>query len=259
MSIYGNKIPKSEKDPNIKYAVVWYTDKQKPINKKDYYIIVSMDPAIDNCGFRIEKRWKSGRVDTLEQVNHQYDYSIKNGVSKFYQDIRDFLHSYRKYYKELDFIVIEKQPGINSNSSAVMHHSVSYFMETLKNHPNVPTIYLTNPKNKTKALGAPNNLNKPGIKKWGTAKAIDLCKIRNDHQTLNILTSTKKKDDIADSIIQVEALAKILGWPMTQKIKEDKMRGDLEILSDDETTSIENDLEILSDDEEDSETLILEN
>jgi len=58
---------------------------------------------------------------------------------------------------------------------------------------------------KTQVLGAPKKLTKPQRKKWATEKAIEIIMERGETKTLEDISGKKKKDDLADVLIQLQS------------------------------------------------------
>src|SRR5438105_8963608 len=80
-----------------------------------------------------------------------------------------------------------------------------------KDNPNLPSIYEVSPKLKGEYLGAPKKISEKDLKLWSVNKAIEICKLRNDKYSLEAIEKIKKKDDLADTITQVEALFGYIG------------------------------------------------
>ena len=90
----------------------------------------------------------------------------------------------------------------------------------LKNNaPLLTMLFEIDPKIKGKELGAPPHLNERGIKQWSVEHCQKLLTKRNDTKGLEILKKQKKKDDLSDTVCQIEALFSLQGWPVTQEIK----------------------------------------
>jgi len=62
---------------------------------------------------------------------------------------------------------------------------------------------------KTQVMGAPKvngkAMSKPERKKWATEKAINILMERGDTDTLDEIIGSKKKDDLADTLIQLQS------------------------------------------------------
>jgi hypothetical protein len=117
-------------------------------------------------------------------------------------------------------MIIERQLPMNLKAVRISQHIISYFMFHFKNLvPNLPMIFEIDSKLKSRELGASTHLNERGIKQW----SIDLCKSllvkRQDYDGLEILEKHKRKaDDVADTLVQIEAFFSFQGWPLTKEV-----------------------------------------
>ncbi len=73
-----------------------------------------------------------------------------------------------------------------------------------------------NPQLKGQQLGGPSGHNKPLLKQWAVNEAIRLFTMRNDEKSLQIINSITKKDDLADTVVQIEALFSLWNLPITK-------------------------------------------
>lgn len=141
---------------------------------------------------------------------------IKNLNSEVFHKLTDHLDEYQEYWDKCNVFIIEKQMSFKGvyNISALKlgQHCWSYFSfkyGRFKEIVEFPAYY------KTQIMGAPKIKNtsktgkitykamdKPNRKKWAVDKAISVLEERNDFQTINNLQRSKKKDDIADCILQ---------------------------------------------------------
>jgi hypothetical protein len=63
---------------------------------------------------------------------------------------------------------------------------------------------------KTQVLGARKKMSKKERKEWAVDKAIDILSNRDDNESLEKLSSKKKKDDYSDTIVQLQAFKYLL-------------------------------------------------
>lgn len=129
---------------------------------------------------------------------------------KIYINMINALDEYKEYFEKCSIIIIEQQMSFKSaqNTMALKlgQHCYSYFAirygET-KEIVEFPAYY------KTQILGAPKKggkaMSKPERKKWSTEKAVDILMERGDMETLEEIVSKKKKDDLADVLIQLQS------------------------------------------------------
>lgn len=193
---------------------------------------VSIDPAIKNFAIRIERRYKTGHAETVQMVKadfRQYgNVSETKGTTtiepKILASALETLRYFEHYFKESQLIIIERQPGINYKSSRIFQHVLTYFMMIVPTFTHYCVILDVSPKLKGKMLGAPKNISKIELKKWGIEKAIEILTVRKDEIALKIIdyhrgTSKTKADDIADTIIQIEGLLVLLNGAYTRLLK----------------------------------------
>jgi hypothetical protein len=116
------------------------------------------------------------------------------------------LDEYKEYFDKCSIIVIEQQMSFKAaqNTMAIKlgQHCYSYFLFRYGESKEIvefPAYY------KTQILGAPKKLTKPERKKWATEKALEILMERGDVSTLDEITSHKKKDDLADVLIQLQS------------------------------------------------------
>ena len=225
--MFGRRTPKSEKWkklPLVNHHIhnISLTER----NWKDFRRIVSIDPGglrreLRSFALRIEKRpMNSGPIEMevfeVVKFTHPSDEKLKaESSSELYKRVNNFLDKYYEYFIQSHVIIIEQQMHVNYQSIRIMQHVITYFSLMLRNTKLLPMLIEIDNKLKTKELNSPPNLNENGIKKWSIELAEQLLILRNDQESLNILKQAKKKDDLADSILQSEALCRYLGWPST--------------------------------------------
>lgn len=139
---------------------------------------------------------------------------------KIYHNMIKELDKYRDIFEKCSIIVIEQQMSFknaqNTMALKLAQHCHSYFVfrypitevdniifDDSKEVVEFPAYY------KTQVLGAPKkagkSMTKPERKKWATEKAIDILMQRGDVETLEELTTSRKKDDLADTLIQLQS------------------------------------------------------
>ena len=124
-------------------------------------------------------------------------------------------------------IIIEKQLPINYKAVRMSQHTLTYFMVHLANLPTRPMFYEISPKLKGRELGVSPLLNERGLKLWAIEKATELLTTRNDKWGLEIMNRKvnkrkEKKDDLSDTVCQIEAFFSWLEWPLTMDLSEIK-------------------------------------
>ena len=140
--------------------------------------------------------------------------------SVIYHNMISALDNYREVFDRCSIIVIEQQMSFkqaqNTMALKLGQHCYSYFIfrypitqdgdfvfDESKEIIEFPAYY------KTQVMGAPKvngkAMSKPERKKWSTEKAIDILMERGDTDTLDEIIGSKKKDDLADTLIQLQS------------------------------------------------------
>lgn len=224
---HAEKISEKEKPESTQYTCHRYNYRnESPLDALKsrfyhlpYYIFVSVDPAINNLGFYIEKRYNTGYVETLVIDKAKFKAETDpNTNSSLYLEVMMFLDKYKDYYTECHFIIIERQ--FKYQSARVMQQVISYFMTIARTLINEPFIIEMDSKVRLKQMKCPAGLNRPYQKKWIVEKCYYILRQRNDQRALVFLDGmATKKDDVADAIVQVEAfciLTELL--PITREV-----------------------------------------
>lgn len=238
-------IPKSQQPDKQPYTLYHPNDGRPASDRvwnQNYYQVVSIDPSIRNFGFRIERRYiiqhngilSSGPIVPLsflrvafgpppikrkrnaegKLVPIEADPNLNAPVT-IYSEVTDFLDQHMTAFLETHFFIIERQLPHNYRAVRISQHVISYLLDRLRSAPLMPVIMEIDSKLKSRQLGCPRGLNERQNKLWLIAKALDLCRIRGDTASLNLITREKKKDDLSDTICQIEAIFILLQLPAT--------------------------------------------
>ncbi len=120
--------------------------------------------------------------------------------------LTNLLDSHKEYFDKCSTIIIEQQMSfgskINTMAIKIAQHTYSYF---LFRYGNTKKIVEFPSYNKTQILGAPGGLDKPQRKKWAIEKANEIWTMRGDMDTIDMITTKKKKDDMSDCLLHVLA------------------------------------------------------
>jgi hypothetical protein len=180
----------------------------------EYLQFLAIDPGIVNFCFRIEKRYKDGRIVPVAF----WKAAFRNDR---YSAILRKLDEFKKYYLETHVVIIEKQPPRSIAINRVMQHTLSYFMVRMQDYPLLPEIIEIDARVKGNTLGASPDEN---LKRWASKKARELLKVRNDSWSLEVMDYWKKPgrpkgerkdDDLADTIVMIEAYCSRKNLPLT--------------------------------------------
>ena len=185
--------------------------------------IVSLDPGITNLGIRIERRpfghdvWKVEPLQFANTCYKQFKTNTQTNSSALYRSITEYLKSLNDDIMCAHIILIEKQLPVNYHMVRVSQHLITYFMMILTSSNIHPLIVEIDSTGKTKILGAPKLTSKRQVKDWSVEKALQLSYIRQDwFSFMAILNATRNKsDDLADTLVQIEAICLHFGWGVT--------------------------------------------
>lgn len=185
---------------------------------------VSIDPAIKNFALRVEKRYRTGRIETIQMMKidfSQYgDVSETTGTTtvdpRILAAATSVLNSLLSIMQDSRIVAIERQMAINYKSSRIFQHVLSYFLIMVTTFRYSCIIIDISPKLKGRVLGAPKGLNYSGLKEWSIEKSLEISVWRGDQIAIQIIKyhrgkSKTKADDIADTINQIEAWFILMG------------------------------------------------
>ena len=163
---------------------------------------------------------KEGNKILLENHDITGDCNQKSYLdSKTFYNMNDLLDNYQDYWDKCDIFIIEKQMsfGKKHNTMALKlgQHCWSYFSIHYGKSKEIiefPAYY------KTQILGCTKDkkvtktgkvtykaVEKPQRKKWCVEKALEILDLRNDEESIDIITKSKKKDDLCDVICQLQS------------------------------------------------------
>jgi hypothetical protein len=143
-----------------------------------------------------------------------------------FYNMNDLLDKYRSYWDKCSYVIIEMQMSFgkkrNPMAMKLGQHCYSWF--TVKCGRDLP-VFEFPAYHKTQVLGckklkgAPlkkggyrwKSVEKPARKKWSVSKAIQILGLRGELSVLDGLTTVTKKDDLADTLTQLQAF-KYLFW-----------------------------------------------
>ncbi len=153
-------------------------------------------------------------IETDNKGTTKVNPSILNKVTKF---LTSLLPAFMNAPESL--ICIERQLAVNYKSTRIYQHVITFFMVHAPSFQNYCMIVDVNPKLKGDILNAPKKLNYNELKAWSIQKAIEILQSRNDTISLSIIAnhqgkSKTKADDLADTVIQLEALIQVLFKPV---------------------------------------------
>ena len=164
--------------------------------------------------------YKSGRLILYQNSDITENCDPKAYIDpELFHNMVDLLDKYAYIWDTCDRFIIEQQMSFGKSRNPLAFklgmHCYSYFIFRYGRFKKVvewPAYH------KTKILGASKKIvkkrngkqsyiavDKPTRKKWAVTKAIDILQLRNDNETIRQLAETKKKDDLADVLCQLQS------------------------------------------------------
>ena len=165
--------------------------------------------------------YKNGKNILLRK----YDLTTKDVDKDKYFDFNlcynmvDILDKYEEYWDNVDIIIVERQMSfrkkINTMALKLGQHCESYFINKYGRYKKIIEFEAYH---KTQILGAEKiltttktgkksykNIGDYARKKWAIEEAFSVLSIRDDYETMSEIGVVKKKDDLCDTIIQLQA------------------------------------------------------
>ena len=174
----------------------------------------------------VEEISNCGKVEVYRCVDLTYNCDKSSYLDpETFHNMTDFLQEYNSIWDTCSLILVERQMSAknkyNTMALKLGQHCLSYFRiryGRIKEIHEFPAYY------KTQILGAPKppgrrggGLTKYQRKKWAVDKTLEILNKRNDNNTLKQLTTVKKKDDVADCLLQ--SLAAIILLQQNRKLQ----------------------------------------
>ena len=173
----------------------------------DELCLCSIDPGKTNFAIRIECRNKDGEIKVLL-------YDLIALGQNYFETLTDFFNKNIELLEKCSIFIMEQQLTKNLIVYRIAQHVISFFIIKLNNGKRIfyeidarlkERIGYKNEKSTTKKKN-----DQKLIKTWSIDKAYELCKKRNDEFSINILNKSKKKDDLADVICQLQAFCEFI-------------------------------------------------
>lgn len=224
--MYRPRVPKSQQGEKSLYtAYDPHTNSKNRNWEGEYLKVVSIDIGWKNFCIRVEKRpmkdpYKPITAELYERLSIMNKKGTENTLESamlcpVYDVLTSYLDEHLELFKQCHYVIIERQLPVNYYAVRISQHTISYFLIKLKDTPLLPLILEIDSKLKTIQLDAPTGMNKREVKQWSEKKAEELLNKRKDAYSLSILKKSKKKDDLADTVCQIEALFNYFGYPLT--------------------------------------------
>lgn len=227
---FERKTPKGQKADSTPYTL-YDPNKDDIYEWNDTIKVISIDPGIQNYCIRVEERpFKKGIIKPI--ITHLYDkLKLKkvdvglenNNKCNHYQLLTNYLDTHLELFKQCNLVIIERQMPFNYKATRIAQHTITYFMTLLRNLQQHIIIIEVDSKLKGKELGAHPHMRDMDIKQWAIQEANRLLTLRNDVFSLNKIKKERKKDDLCDTVCQIEAFFKHMKWPLTEECVNDSI------------------------------------
>lgn len=173
-----------------------------------------------NFELLLKEIYKNGKCVLLRN----YDLTEGTNKEKYFDsdicyNLFDTLDEYEEYWNKISYVIVEKQMAfgkkINTMALKLGQSCQSYFMMNYGRDLKViefPAYY------KTLVLGAPQcetktktgkvkykTLGDKERKKWAVQEIFGILSLREDYETMAQIGSMKKKDDVSDTEVQLQA------------------------------------------------------
>lgn len=199
---------------NFAFVVERYDDKLFNNLKCDYRYKKDGTPT-DEFKHILNQVYKNGQI--LNYVNMDLTKNIKPSKLKSYLDPDIFrnmiteLDKHKPLFQDVDIVLIEQQMSFGTKVNVkALKIAQACFTYWLMRYPKVEVMEFKS-FYKTQVLGAVKKLTKPQRKKFAVEEASIILNIREDYENLTELSCSKKKDDLADTLVQLQAF-KILRY-----------------------------------------------
>lgn len=172
----------------------------------------------EDFGDVVEKACLNGKVVLFRNIDLTGGRKIESLDMELFHAMTDVLDEYTEYWDKCESFIVEMQMSFrgvyNVKALKLGQHCLSYFALKYgrdKYMVEYPAF------NKTEVLGAQKickgvtkkgkttfkSMDKPARKKWSVVKACEILELRGEDETLSGLTTKKKKDDLADTLLQL--------------------------------------------------------
>ena len=171
---------------------------------KGFVQIAAFDPGVVNTGCRIERRetLPCGKLATRTILQELLVSGCKASVQHYFTTMTKHLFSMAEELYECDYILIESQMRTNPEAIRMSQHIISTIMAITQDSRALIIEIL--PTVKSKSFGI-SGLKGKDLKKKAVDISTDLLTSRGDTDGLKLLSSKKKKDDMADVILYCDA------------------------------------------------------
>lgn len=150
---------------------------------------------------------KTGKIILLENIDLTDNCENSKTLDpQVFINMNCILDKYKNYWDKCCSFVIEQQMGFGKKRNYMAlklgQHCFSYF---LFNYSNFKETVEFPSYNKTQIMGATKKMSKYERKMWAVKTSMDILLDRNDDVSLENIQNRKKRDDVADVIVQLQS------------------------------------------------------
>lgn len=176
--------------------------------------VCAIDPGIRNFAVAIEEFdhlkihtqkdvFTNGKVIYLNVIDLcETGYNAKSVSLGGLLNLNSYLESIHHLLETCDAFVVEKQLKVNPPAQWVEHHCYAYFVSHFWDFKVITPM---SSKMKYSELRYNGNRKKSARKKWAEEKACGILLSRDDIPNVQKISTSRKKDDMGDVIIMIQA------------------------------------------------------
>ncbi len=137
----------------------------------------------------------------------------ENNRTRLYLAAMNILLAHKDLIMNTHIVLIERQLAKNYKAVRISQHLISCLIMLMSTSVLNPLIYELDPKVKSRILAPGIKMDARQVKKWAIERAYRLLKSRGDENHKRLENKkVKKKDDLADTVIQIEAFCRLMNW-----------------------------------------------
>ena len=184
------------------------------------FVVASLDPGTRSFAVRVERRVPGAPPAMLLYVLVSFGGKAAmkaaeeddNKVLRVWGLVLSFLDSIADVLAQVNLYIFEQQLSPNHSVAKMSQHVMCAIMCRFRDRPPFPVILEVSPQLKSPLIRErhPEAKGKE-LKKHAPEAARQLLEARGDERSLAIMREHKKKDDLSDVVLQIEALVRLLG------------------------------------------------
>jgi hypothetical protein len=191
------------------------------IGKKNLaFCVEKIEPKENEENITIENMCKTGEIVCFENKSLMKNCDTKKYLdTEVFHNLTELFDEHIELWKSCDVFLIEQQMNRNIMALKIGQHCFSYFLFKFGRTKRVIEFASYH---KTQVLNAPRisvvkrlksgvektsfrYMTKPERKKWSVNRAIEILTSRNDLHFLDKFKKMKKRDDVSDCILMIQA------------------------------------------------------